>query len=108
MNNEMTTKSPDMSNEEVIDVLKGMVFNSFDRTTPKEREALDFAIKSLEEKPQCWTPCPNKEERPQGDCENCDFHKFSEKFVDTFVDLMTKNDIASVEQLSEILKGGTE
>ena len=56
----------------------------------------------------CWTPCPNKEERPQGDCENCDFRKFSEKFVDTFVDLMTKNDIASVEQLSEILKGGTE
>ena len=44
-------QKPDMSNEEVIDVLKGMVFNNFDRTTPKEREALDLAIKALE-KPQ--------------------------------------------------------
>ena len=46
--------------------------------------------------------------RPQADCENCDFRKFSEKFVDAFVDLMNKNDITSVEQLSEILKGGAE
>jgi hypothetical protein len=98
----------------------------------KQKEAYDLAIEALEkpqvtvfaenasneeienfkqelenvlERPHCWTPCPNKEERPQGDCENCDFRKFSEKFVDIFVDLMTKNDITSVEQLSEILKG---
>lgn len=50
MNNEMTTEN--MSNEEVIEILKGMVFYSFDRTTPKERQALDLAIKSLEERPQ--------------------------------------------------------
>lgn len=50
MNNEMTTNN--MSNEEVIDVLKGIVFNGFDRTTPKEREALHLAIKALEERPQ--------------------------------------------------------
>ena len=50
MNNEMTTDN--MSNEEVIEVLKGIVFNGFDRTTRKERQALDIAIKSLEERPQ--------------------------------------------------------
>ena len=50
MNNEMTTEY--MSNEEVIEVLKGLVFGSFDRTTRKERQALDLAIKALEERPQ--------------------------------------------------------
>ena len=50
MNNEMTTDN--MSNEEVIEVLKGIVFNGFDRTTRKERQALDLAIKALEERPQ--------------------------------------------------------
>ena len=50
MNNEMTTDN--MSNEEVIEVLKGLVFGSFDRTTRKERQALDLAIKALQERPQ--------------------------------------------------------
>lgn len=50
MSNEMTTDN--MSSEEVIEVLKGIVFNSFDRTTPKERQALHLAIKSLAERPQ--------------------------------------------------------
>lgn len=51
MNNEMTTDN--MSNEEVIEVLKGMGFCcNFDRTTLKEREALDLAIKLLEKRPQ--------------------------------------------------------
>lgn len=50
MNNEMTTEY--MSNEEVIEVLKGIVFNGFDRTTRKERQALDLAIKALQERPQ--------------------------------------------------------
>lgn len=48
MNNKMTTEY--MSNEEVIEVLKVLVFGSFDRTTRKERQALDLAIKALEEK----------------------------------------------------------
>ena len=47
MNNEMTTDN--MSNEEVIEVLKGIVFGGFDRTTRKERQALDLAIKALKE-----------------------------------------------------------
>ncbi len=48
------------------------------------------------------------EERPQGDCEKCDFRKFSETFVDGIVEVMNKNGITSVEQLLEILKGGAE
>ena len=48
------------------------------------------------------------EERPQGDCQNCDFRKFSETFINGIVGVMTKNGIESVEQLSEILKGGAE
>lgn len=51
MNNNMTTDKP-MSNEEVIEILKGIVFNGFERTTRKERQALDFAIKTLEERSQ--------------------------------------------------------
>ena len=45
MTNEMTTDN--MSNEEAIGILKGIVFNGFDRTTSKERQALDLAIKTL-------------------------------------------------------------
>ena len=48
------------------------------------------------------------EERPQGECEKCDFRKFTETFIDGIVDVMNKNGITSVEQLSEILKGGAE
>lgn len=44
--------STNMSNEEVIEVLKGIVFYGFDRTTPKEREALDLAITALEKRRQ--------------------------------------------------------
>lgn len=40
--------APRMTYEEVIDTLKGLAFGSFDRTTPKEREALDRAIRILE------------------------------------------------------------
>ena len=41
-----------MTDEEMIDTLKGLVFGTFDRTTPKEREALDLAIKLLEKEKQ--------------------------------------------------------
>lgn len=46
--------------------------------------------------------------KPQGECENCDYRKFTETFVDGVVEVMNKNGITSVEQLSEILKGGVE
>lgn len=47
-------------------------------------------------------------ESTKGDCEKCDFRKFTETFVDGIVDVMNKNDITSIEQLSEILKGGAD
>lgn len=37
-----------MTDEEMIDTLKGLVFGIFDRTTRKEREALNMAIQKLE------------------------------------------------------------
>ena len=39
------------THNEMIDILKGMVFGSFDRTTAKEREALNIAIEALEQEP---------------------------------------------------------
>lgn len=39
--------TPKMTHDEMIDVLKGLVFGTFDRTTAKEREALDMAISAL-------------------------------------------------------------
>jgi len=45
---------------------------------------------------------------PKVKCEECEFRKFTETFIDGIVDVMNKNGITSVEQLSEILKGGAE
>lgn len=53
MTKEVSTQQ--MGMKEVINTLKGLVFGSFGRTTPKEREALDKAIKALED--QEWIPC---------------------------------------------------
>lgn len=39
-------------------------------------------------------------------CRDCDFHKFTETFINNTVKVMTKNGIESVEQLSEILGKG--
>ena len=47
----MELDTPKMSHEEMIDTLKWLVFGTFDRTTVKEREALDMAIALLEQKP---------------------------------------------------------
>lgn len=54
--------------------------------------ALDFAIKELEERP------PRK-------CNNCDYRRFTERFIEGIVEVMNKTGITSVEQLTEILKG---
>ena len=71
MNNNMTTDKP-MSNEEVIEVLKGLVFNSFDRTTSKERQALDLAIKALAERPKGeWINHRNDYGHNIADCSLC-------------------------------------
>lgn len=54
MTNDVTKMSKPMNEEEMIDTLKGLVFGTFDRTTAKEREALDMAIKALEQQPITW------------------------------------------------------
>lgn len=46
--------------------------------------------------------------KSQGDCENCDYKKFTETFVDGVVEVMNKNGITSLEQLNKMLKGGAE
>ena len=48
------------------------------------------------------------DKRPQGECEKCDYRKFTENFIDDVVDWMDRYGITSIEQLSEILKGGTK
>jgi len=51
--------TPKMAHDEMIDVLKGLVFGSFDRTTPEERVALNMAIEELEQ------------EQKIGHCKDC-------------------------------------
>jgi hypothetical protein len=76
MSNEMTTDN--MSNEEVIETLKGIVFNGFDRTTRKERQALDLAIRVLTEKPQGEFVKMLNERIEQGVCKWCQMNKHCE------------------------------
>ncbi len=64
--------TPKMTHDEMIDVLKGLVFGTFDRTTAKEREALDMAISALSENKGKWekiwrTDC----ERSEYVCSKC-------------------------------------
>lgn len=47
----------------------------------------------------------NIDNAPTVECDNCDYRKFTEKFINGVVEVMNKNGITSVEQLSEILKG---
>lgn len=61
--------------------------------TNDENEALLFAIMSV---------------RTKSMCKNCEYREFTETFIDRVVDVMRKNGITSVEQLSKILKGGAE
>lgn len=51
MSDNDTKMTEPMSKEEMIDILKGLVFGTFDRTTAKERETLDMVIKALEQAP---------------------------------------------------------
>ena len=53
-------ETPKMSREEIIGTLKGLVFGSFDRTTSKEREALDMAIRALAKEQEVYEAktCP--------------------------------------------------
>ena len=49
-----------------------------------------------------------KYERPQGECEKCDYYTFAQAIINGFVELMSKNGITTVEELLETLKGDAE
>lgn len=66
-----------MTDEEMIDTLKGLVFGTFDRTTRKEREALDLAIKVLEKAK--WIPVSERLPDERKDC----IVTFKDGYVDT-------------------------
>ena len=70
MTAEETLTIDEMSHEEMIDTLKGLVFGTFDRTTAKERDALVMVIKVLEQ--SRWIPTaermPDEEEKPYWVC----------------------------------------
>ena len=79
----MTEDTIKMTHDEMIDVLKELVFGTFDRTTAKEREALDMAIQTLEQEQKTghWINhgehCKNLGVMPSGLgaykwCSNCD------------------------------------
>lgn len=51
-----------MTYDEMIDTLKGLVFDTFDRITAKERKAIDMALKLLEQEPcEDWCDIPADE-----------------------------------------------
>ena len=45
-----------------------------------------------------------RNERPQGECQNCQYLKFTKQFIDGVVEVMDKNGISSVEELQKILQ----
>ena len=49
-----------------------------------------------------------KNERPQGECEKCDYYTFAKAFINGIVEVMSKNGITTIEELLETLKGGAE
>lgn len=60
-------------------------------------------IYSLELNETCFCSGEIVEHKPE--CEDCDYRKLTELFVDGVVDVMTKNGISSVEELNRRLKG---
>lgn len=49
-----------------------------------------------------------REHDKKGECQECEFKKFSERMVDVIVDVMNKYGITSVEELEQRVRGGAE
>ena len=77
----MTEDIIKMTHDEMIDVLKGLVFGTFDRTTAKEREALDIAIQTLEQESKIghWIDDDDRMGRSIYICSECNEH--ADKFI---------------------------
>ena len=77
----MTEDTIKMTHDEMIDVLKGLVFGTFDRTTAKEREALDMAIQTLEQESRIghWIDDDDRMGRSIYICSEC--NEYADKFI---------------------------
>ena len=89
-----------MSYEEMIDTLKGLVFGTFDRTTAKERDALDMAIKALEQENMLFKSGLLK------DCESCKAKQASilDEIRTEIIELRSKQNVGVLECLDIINK----
>ena len=69
----MEQNTPQMTHDEMIYLLKGMVFGTFDRTTPEERVALNMAIDTLEQEPKMghWIRVTNGAMKEKYICSEC-------------------------------------
>lgn len=86
--------TPKMTHDEMIDALKGLVFGTFDRTTAKEREALNMAIMALKFRSN-ENECRYAEQEQTDEWQNRDFniecqnhnamlHKAQENVIEKF------------------------
>ena len=90
-----------MNNKEAISKLRQIKnyyhFESYAKDLDYKIEALDLAIKALEN------------ERPHGECPyydgKCDYYNFVQTFIDGIVKVMNENHISSVEELVKIIGG---
>lgn len=46
--------------------------------------------------------------RPQAECDKCDYYSLSQAFINGIVEVMSKYGITTIDELLETLKGGAE
>ena len=112
-----------MTNKEAITHLKSIRNMALGEVM---KEALTKAIEALEERPQGeiteediqnaikagyengYSMAQAKYQRPHGECENCDYYKFSNAVCSGIVDEMVKLGIDNVDDLLKFLRGKEE
>lgn len=77
-------------------------------TVEEERDADAYETGYLQGHVDGYLKAEKDYANPRGECEKCNFRKFSETFVDVLADAMKKKGITSAEQFQEILKGGAD
>ena len=95
-----------MQPEEAIEILEKTYIIAARRNGKIQHvKALALAINALRDKEEGYERAKKDFERLTGKCKKCDYRKFTEKCIDGIVEVMNKNGIASIEQLTEIIKG---